>query len=200
VGNRDGRGPALDHQVVSDLVAGRHRTACAGFSRVTDLVRPDRWELPTPCTEWDARALVEHVIGFHEVLLLRPLGVRANRPKTGPAERWNATSEALFRALAAPGALDLATDLPGGGQSSPRSMLGSFTADVLVHTWDLAGTVGVDPGLDLELCTRAYDAARAGGFGTASGMFAAEVDVQPEADAATKLIAIYGRDPAWVGS
>lgn len=33
-------------------------------------------------TEWDARGVLEHVIGFHEVLLLlRPLGIRADRPK-----------------------------------------------------------------------------------------------------------------------
>src|SRR6476619_5722064 len=69
---------------VSDPVE-RHRRACAGFLYVADLVPADRWDRPTPCSEWDTRALVEHVIGFHEVLLLRPMGVQANRPRTGPA-------------------------------------------------------------------------------------------------------------------
>ena len=48
------------------------------------------------------RALVEHLIGFHEVLILRALGVRAHRPRTGPAERWTATQTALFDALTEP--------------------------------------------------------------------------------------------------
>ena len=123
---------------MSDLVE-RHRRACDGFSRVAALVQPDQWELPTPCTEWDARALVEHVIGFHDFLLLRPLGVRANRPRTDPAARWKATRVALFRALDTEGVVDQATELPGGGRSTPRMMLAALTTDVLVHTWDLDG-------------------------------------------------------------
>ena len=30
-----------------------------------------RWDRPSPCADWDARGVVEHVIGFHEVLVLR---------------------------------------------------------------------------------------------------------------------------------
>ena len=122
---------------MSELIA-QHRRACEEFSRVAAPVLPDQWDRPTPCTEWDARALVEHVIGFHDFLLLRPMGVRANRPRTDPAARWEATRTAIFAALDPPGALDQATDLPGGGQSTPRAMLGALTTDVLVHTWDLA--------------------------------------------------------------
>ena len=123
--------------VVSQLVE-HHRRACDAFSRVTVQVTDAQWELPTPCPQWGARTLVEHVIGFHDFLLLRPLGVRANRPKTGPAARWAATSVALFAALDTPGTLDRETELPGGGTSSPRTMIGALTTDVLVHTWDLA--------------------------------------------------------------
>ena len=85
--------------------------------------RREQWTLPTPCTEWDATALVEHVIGFHDFLLLRPLGVRAHRPRTDPAARWEATAAVLFAALDVDGVLDRATELPGGGQSSPRQMI-----------------------------------------------------------------------------
>jgi uncharacterized protein (TIGR03086 family) len=181
---------------VTDLVE-RHRRACRGFSRVAHSVEEEHWVLPTPCTEWDARALVEHVIGFHEFLLLRPLGVHANRPKTDPAARWLATSAALFAALDQPGALDRETELPGGGRSTPRTMLGALTTDVLVHTWDLARAADVDPALDPELCDEAYAAARAAGVGAATELVAAAVEVPLDADAATRLIALYGRDPAW---
>jgi uncharacterized protein (TIGR03086 family) len=176
----------------------RHRVACAGFSRVAELLHPDQWALPTPCPEWDASAIVEHVIGFHEYLILRPLGVRAHRPRSGPAARWAATSSVLFAALGAPGALDLTVELPGGGHSSPRSMLAALTTDVLVHTWDLARAAGVDPALNDDLCVRACDAAARDRIGGASDMFAAPVPVAAQADAATKLVAMYGRDPAWV--
>ena len=79
-------------------------------------------------------------------------------------------------------------------------MLGALTTDVLVHTWDLARAAGVDPALDQELCGEACEAARAAGVGAASEMFAPSVKVRPDADAATRLIALYGRDPDWVAS
>jgi uncharacterized protein (TIGR03086 family) len=182
---------------VNDDLVARHRRACDGFSRVAGLVQPDQWGLPTPCTDWDARALVEHVIGFHDFLVLRPLGVRANRPRTDPAARWDATRTALFGALDTEGVLDRATELPGGGRSTPRTMLAALTTDVLVHTWDLARAVGQSPALDPELCRAANAAVRASGLARDSGMFGAEIALPDDADEPTRLIAFYGRDPAW---
>jgi len=34
-----------------------------GFAQRLALVRPDQWAAQTPCTEWDVRALVNHVVG-----------------------------------------------------------------------------------------------------------------------------------------
>src|SRR5438309_807141 len=56
----------------------------------------EAWSRPSPCAGWTARDVVEHVIGFHEVLVLRPLGVKVERPREGPAARWRATERALF--------------------------------------------------------------------------------------------------------
>lgn len=173
-----------------------HRRACDGFAAVADGVADDDWHRPTPCTEWDTSALVEHVIGFHEFLLLRPLGVRAHRPRTGPAARWRATSDALFGLLAQDGALDLVAELPGGGTSRPREMLGALTTDVLVHTWDLARAVGRAPGLDPHTCAATYDAIAEVGL-TRGPLIAPAVPVGANADPVSKLVAFYGRDPAW---
>jgi len=176
----------------------RHSRACARFATVADGFPSERWTAPTPCTDWDARALVEHVIGFHEFLLLRPLGVRAHRPRDDPGRRWRATSDALFGYLATDGALDQPTELPGGGHSSGRLMLGALTTDVLVHTWDLARAGGVEPLLDRELCERAYEAATTTVLRRGDGMIGPEFTVDPAADIETRLAALYGRDPAWL--
>ena len=141
--------------------------------------------------------MVEHVIGFHEFLLLRPLGVRARRPREDPAARWQATREALFAALASDDVLDRSTELPGGGTSTPRTMLGALTTDVLVHSWDLGAAAGIDVALDPQLCERAYDAAVTSGLARDDGMVGPEVTVSPGADPVTRLIAFYGRDPSW---
>jgi uncharacterized protein (TIGR03086 family) len=183
--------PLVDEEVV------RHRRACDGFSRIAHAVAPDAWWVPTPCTEWTARDVVEHVIGFHEFLLLRPLGVHASRPRDDPAARWNATSLALFTALVTEGALDRATELPGGGESTPRAMIGALTTDVLVHTWDLARAVQQAVALDEELCARAYAAARASQLRRHEAMIGPEVLIGADAAMADRLVAFYGRDPAW---
>ncbi len=175
----------------------RHRRACAGFARVAHAVPTDAWAAPTPCTDWTARDVVEHIIGFHDFLLLRPLGVRAQRPREDPAARWDATSVALFTALDADDVLDRATELPGGGTSTPRTMLDALTTDVLVHTWDLARATGQPAALDDELCERAYAAAIAGTFTRAEGMIGPEFVIAPDAPITDKLVAFYGRDPAW---
>jgi uncharacterized protein (TIGR03083 family) len=158
----------------------RHRRACDGFSAAVDAVPADRWDVATPCTEWDARALVEHVIGFHEVLLLRPMGVKAHRPREGPTERWRATSAAMFAALE--------VDEP---------VLAALTNDVLVHTWDLATATGLERDLDPELVAAAVDSARGVELDRTSGMFGHEVRVPDDADAVTTLVAFFGRDPSW---
>ena len=175
----------------------RHRRACAGFGAIAHAVPDGSWSAPTPCAEWTARDVVEHVIGFHDFLLLRPLGVRANRPREDPAARWDATSEALFAALATDGMLDRATELPGGGTSSPRAMIGALTNDVLVHTWDLARAASLPAALDEELCARGYAGLRASEFRRDPAMFGPEVPVGDNAPAADKLVAFYGRNPAW---
>ena len=180
----------------SELVE-RHRRACDGFAAIAHQVARDQWTVSTPCPDWTARDLVEHVIGFHEFLLLRPLGIRAQRPRDDPAARWDATATALFGALASEGAVDRATELPGGGTSTPATMLGALTTDVLVHTWDLARATQLEPNLDDTLCRAALAAARQNGINRDGVMIGPEHAVDDRADAATKLAAFYGRDPRW---
>jgi uncharacterized protein (TIGR03086 family) len=187
----------VDDRAVNDPVE-RHRRACDGFARVAHAVPPEQWSAPTPCAEWTARDLVEHVIGFHEFLLLRPLGVRAQRPRDDPAARWDATSFALFTALDTDRTLDRTTELPGGGTSTPRTMIDALTTDVLVHTWDLARAVRLPAQPDEELCARAYARVRASDFPRDPAMFDPEVAIDAGVPVSDRLVAFHGRDPAWV--
>jgi uncharacterized protein (TIGR03086 family) len=173
--------------MAADIVDA-HRRACDDFAAVT-AQGDGRWDRPSPCTEWDGRGVVEHVIGFHEVLVLRPLEVKAGRPREGPHERWLATRDAIMRAIAmeAPATEpDLANLLP------------MLTQDVLVHTWDLARTIGADDRLDPNLVGDCYgrlvgreQALRA------SGMFGDAVPVHEGASIQNRLLGLVGRDPAW---
>ena len=88
---------------MTDLVE-RHRRACRLLSSIAARLTDEQWVAADAVHRVGRGALVEHVIGFHEFLLLRPLGVRAHRPKTGPAARWKATERStMFDALTEPG-------------------------------------------------------------------------------------------------
>jgi uncharacterized protein (TIGR03086 family) len=152
----------------------------------------------SPCTEWDARGVVEHVIGFHDVMLLNPFDAKPERPRDDPAARWALTAEAIFDTLPRPGVLDGEVEVPGMGRRPLDRLLVSLTTDVLVHTWDLGRAVGEDPVLDPELCRAAYETAvRHEEAIRSSGMFGPAVSVPDDADVRTRMLAFFGRDPAW---
>lgn len=171
---------------MGDVLAD-HRRACEGFTQAV-AAAGGRWDAPSPCTDWDARGVVEHVIGFHDVLVLEPLGAKPTRPKGDPAQRWAVTLDALDAALRAPGALD----------AQRESLLGALATDVLIHTWDLLRAVGRDVVLDPHLCEIGYERAAANRERlAASGMFGPPVGTADDASVQDKLLGLFGRDPAW---
>ncbi len=180
-----------------DQLIGDHEKARQGFTKVVKGVDASRWHAPSPCTEWDARAVVEHVIGSHEMLLLKPLEVRADRPREDPVARWSATDAALTQALSSDEILDQEIDGPMGATTA-RSLLPALTSDVLVHCWDLARAAGIDVELDEGLATAALVMAEqhADSFKT-SAMFGDPVAVPDDAPVTDRLLGFFGRDPAW---
>jgi uncharacterized protein (TIGR03086 family) len=187
-------------------IAARHLQACERFSAAVAAVDSSGgWARPTPCTEWDARGVLEHVIGFHDVLLLRPMDGKPHRPRDDPAARWAVTQDALRELFERPGLFDGPVDVPAIGNNPPtqidaRSLVRVLTQDVLVHSWDLAQAVDADDRLDPELCEQLCERLPADPLAlSASGMFNPPVAVPDEADPQTRLLARLGRDPSWRG-
>jgi uncharacterized protein (TIGR03086 family) len=83
----------------------------------------------------------------------------------------------------------------------PQAVSQFFTADVFMHTWDLARATGQDDTLDPDRC-----AAMLAGMEPIedmmrqSGQYGPRVEVGEDADAQTKMLAFIGRDPAWPDS
>jgi uncharacterized protein (TIGR03086 family) len=170
-----------------DSIGELHLAVCRRFG---DAVRAanGRWDRRSPCDAWDARGVLEHVIGFHDVLLLRPLGLKPERPRDDPQLRWQLTYDQLVKAFEV--GLDRIADA--------RSLVPKLTRDVLVHTWDLARAVGADDRLDSRWCERFYAGLPADpGALAASGMFKAPVTVDDHSDMQSKLLARLGRNPSW---
>ena len=170
-----------------DDVAELHLAVCRRFGEAVDSA-DGRWDRQSPCDAWDARGVLEHVIGFHDVLLLRPLGLKPDRPRTDPQARWRLTYDSLARALESGRATQL----------DEYRLMPSLTRDVLVHTWDLARAVGADDRLDPGWCEQLYAGLPADPRSlAASGMFGAPVALNDETDAQARLLARLGRNPSW---
>jgi uncharacterized protein (TIGR03086 family) len=177
---------------VTDVdVAELHLAVCRRFGEAVRSAH-GKWDRRSPCDEWDARAVLEHVIGFHDVLVLRPLGLKPDRPREDPQLRWQLTYDSLAQALKKAMA-------PGGAtQLDWRELIPKLTRDVLVHTWDLARAVGSDDRLDPEWCELCYAGLPADlQTLSATGMFKAPLVVNSETDSQARLLARLGRDPFW---
>jgi uncharacterized protein (TIGR03086 family) len=181
----------------------RHLAVCQRFGESVRAAN-GKWDRRSPCEAWDARGVLEHVIGFHDVLLLRPLGLKPDRPRDDPQIRWELTYGQLEKAFE-PGRrpFERVVDIPEL-QGNPatrldaRAMMPNLTRDVLVHTWDLARAVGADDRLDPRWCELFYVALPSdpGGL-SVSGMFDAPVAVGDQTDVQSKLLARLGRNPRW---
>ena len=180
----------------------------AFFSRVLDqmserihAIKDDQWTLPTPCTEWDVRALVNHIAG--ECLWMPPLfegktvadvGDALNGDILGddPRARWDrAARESLAGLEGVPVGSTVHLSYGDVTAAYYASEVGS---DLTVHAWDVARAIGADERLDDELVRHAMedlgpkiDQWRAG------GAFGPAVPVGADADLQTKLLAQTGR-------
>jgi uncharacterized protein (TIGR03086 family) len=191
---RDRRDPDPCQCVMVDEMTSRHLLACEGFSAIVHQA-DGAWDNPSPCTEWDARGVLEHVIGFHDVLLLRPTGTKPKRPRDDPTARWDVTAAAVRAAVDGSRAEPSADD---SSQPDLARLLPMLTTEVLLHTWDLARALGVDPRLDSGLCEVSYQMALSNDQKLrSSGLFGPAIPVPDDTDPATRLVAFLGRDPEW---
>jgi uncharacterized protein (TIGR03086 family) len=129
-------------------------------------VKPGQWGDPTPCPEWSVRTLVGHLItgryvyrGFLEGVPVTELRSMLQRQSEAVGDDPLAACESAVRsirqAFAEPGALHRTVhhtigDMPGS------ELLVQLVADCVVHSWDLATAIGVDPELDEQLVELAY--------------------------------------------
>ena len=67
-------------------ISDRYRRAAAVFTEQVEAVPEDRWTSPSPCDDWDARGVVEHMASAHNMFLgfvdqsVRTIGVGRRRP------------------------------------------------------------------------------------------------------------------------
>src|SRR4051794_37660786 len=160
----------------------------------------DRWDGPTPATEWTVHDLVNHVL--NETLWVPPLlagetiaqvGSRFDGDLLGddPLARWDEAAE-VTRAAIEQASPELTIPL-SYGPSPVTDYIAEFTADVVIHGWDLARSIGADDTIEPALLEPVYRGSLANADGIrGSGMVKTDVEAPPDADDQTKLLAIWG--------
>ena len=181
--------------------------AVTSTAEIVKGVRPGQGTAPTPCAEWDVRALLSHVIGtlwLAEGLLtgqaprypMAPGGLPAADP--GGDDPVAAYAEASAAALAAAGAGDALTRVhatPLGDMPGPV-LAGFTTLDITVHGWDLARATGQPADLDGRLAAHVLGfAEQAVTPDTRAPRIGPAVPVPDDAPVTQRLVAFLGRQP-----
>jgi uncharacterized protein (TIGR03086 family) len=167
-------------------------------------VSSDQYELPTPCSEWDVRALLNHLLGAVVMWRGLPTGEADMAALSGdhigddPLRAYDELTSATLAAWKAPGVVDGTVAFPGSqlpGAFAARMLAG----DVVIHGWDLARATGQTVDWDQELAADILEwqreAARTFPPDIRSRGFAPEVPCADDSETMTQLVAFVGRQP-----
>ena len=128
------------------------------FGEKVHAVGEDQWANTTPCSEWDVRALVNHLVNENKwtpPLLagsrIEDVGDRFDGDLLGadPHAAWEESAAEAKGAVTEEAALK--TVHLSFGEAPGREYVMQLFADHLIHAWDLARAVHGDERLDPEL-------------------------------------------------
>jgi uncharacterized protein (TIGR03086 family) len=162
-----------------DLLERCYRTT----GEVLDAIPADRWDAPSPCTEWTVRGVADHLV---EALALIA-GAVSGKPVESTS--FGEVTRRCLAAFADPEALAAVHPSPAGPLTG-RRMADISLSESLVHGWDLATGAGLRYEPDPEAV------AVVAGFPDgprAPGMYADPVPVPADAPAFVALLGRLGR-------
>lgn len=194
------------------VITERYRRRADAFEALVRGVPADRWGNQSPCADWDARGVVQHIIDMHHVMFRPPLD---RQPSPGPSidddplGAFLAARADVEALLADPEVAATVCDTPTGPQTVAQHIDGVPSADMPNHGWDLARATGQDdtihPG-DVEEAWAGLTAIPAemlekfrtpGAFGPGVEVFGPELPVPADAPLQARLLGFMGRDPNW---
>jgi uncharacterized protein (TIGR03086 family) len=155
---------------------------------------------PTPCADFDVKALLNHLIGNLGMLVIAARGEKSERPEgdqfeTDPGAVYGERRQELLVAIAPAGVFDREWHLPFADM--PGALMASIAfMEHLTHGWDVAQATGQDTTIPADLVEPCMHAAMAvGDTLRMPGVCGPAVAVPDEASAQDRLIAFMGRTP-----
>lgn len=188
----------------AELLA-RAATALAG---ITATIKPDQLTAPTPCAEFDVRALVNHLLFWGPSL--EAAGRKESVPPPAASESevdltggdFAGTLRSHLDRVATTWRTSAAwtgVTRMGGPTELPATVIGRMlTTELLVHSWDLARATGQRPPWDPELVAAVHaEVAANAAQGREMGVYGPEIPVPSTASTLDRALGLTGRDPNW---
>ena len=172
------------------------------YGKAVHMIGDGQWHDPTPCTEWDVRALLHHLT--YEMVWVRPMLEGKTIAEVGntfegdilgddPKAAWDAAAADALAALKALDSLQSVTHL-SFGDFPAEEYLNQVLFDLHIHSWDLRTGIGVDTTLDDELTEYLFPWAEpAMNAYRAAGVVAPAPQVPDGASRQTQILALSGR-------
>jgi uncharacterized protein (TIGR03086 family) len=171
-----------------------YRQVADTWGHLSTQIGDDQWDAQTPCDEWNVRQLVDHVLAW------QTQGLGLLGADVAPGAGWDEIRAAFEATLSDP--TRLAGNVPEFGGVPKHDMAGFLIGDLLIHSWDLARSIGADdtlPPAAVEATTiglhHAPEALLRGTNPLGAKMMAPAVDVPYDASAQDSMIAFTGRHP-----
>lgn len=173
-------------------------------------VEQSQSENSTPCSQWDVRGLLNHLIGGLEFtagsIAGNPPNIRiadadssySNEPDVAVLiQAYHNVLDQVLEAGSEPGALDGVVSTPYFGEMPISRIFVGTTMDQFIHGWDLAKATGQDTALDADLVEFAYGMLSSGfaNMGRQAGFIGPEIIIPDNSNPQDKLIAYMGRQP-----
>ncbi len=170
-------------------------------ARIVDGAPADRYGAPTPCPEWNVRALLNHMVAAN---VLFGASARGEQVEPGlftqdnlagdASSAFRRSAEQALEAWQQPGVMEqrIFDGMPGS------VAVGIYLIEQLVHGWDLARATGQDATLPQHLCEVALEAAQRlpADQMRSPRVFGPEVPVEADAPVQDRLLGFVGRTPA----
>jgi uncharacterized protein (TIGR03086 family) len=132
---------------VDTLKVPLHRSAVDTASQYVGRLSREDLSRPTPCESWDLKALLAHMIGQHRGFTRAVRYGRATVADHAPQEftpdAWQTSTTELLAAFAGADLSGTVTELTLAPTPLPvGQVVGAHLLDTVVHTWDIAVTIG----------------------------------------------------------
>jgi uncharacterized protein (TIGR03086 family) len=187
------------------------RRAVEESVRLVELLTPDQLDSPSPCAEWNVRQLLEHSIAQHHGFAKAAEGVDQDRaewlPQPLPADfvaAYRDSADHVINAFAPDDVLDrtfLLAEIEPAFRFPAAQAIGFHTVDYVVHSWDIARSVGAQLKLDddllavgLQIAERVPEGERRLQPGAA---FRPGLPSNDDATSLDRTLALLGRSPSW---